>query len=607
MTELEPSAYPAAQVSPKSRFSLIWIIPLTAALIGGWLAFKYYSERGTIITITFDEAAGIETKKTPIRYKDVQVGKVRKLSLTPDLKKVVVTAEIYPEMAENLGNNTRFWVVRPRVTFQGVSGLDTLFSGVHIGIDPGVKSAPLESYSGLSNQPIITTDKKGTRLSLNTDSLGSLDVGSPIYYHKINVGEVTGYSLNTQDGSINIFIYVYEPYDLKIKTNTRFWNASGLEVNLNSSGISARMESITSLLIGGIAFETPSGELGYQLDGETAFKLYESYTLAKDDTQRLNKLFYAMYFEDSLHGLNDDSIVEYGGVKVGKVENILLENTTNSSKIKTLVKVSLRIDKFSNKGDYKEAEQALQNLVSDGLQAQLTVDSLITGAQYISLNLPTNAASFETALNDKENKLFTLLPTSKKHAAIFPTARAKTSLLNFDATEISQELNKAISSVTALINSNDVKKTLQGLASTSESISKITKQLDQEGFSGELVKTLAVAQKTTKEISGLISDTSKTMTSITSATNSLQKDASLSMKTLNNVSNKLQGDVRKTLGNIDRVSVTLDKGLKATLNEDSPLQYRLQQLINDLSEASKSFSVLADTIQRKPNAIILGK
>ena len=600
MTELENSTYPTAQVSPKSRFSLIWIIPLTAALIGGWLIFKYYSERGTIITITFDEAAGIEVKKTPIRYKDVQVGKVKKLSLTPDLKKVVVTAEIYPEMAENLGNNTRFWVVRPRVTFQGVSGLDTLFSGVHIGIDPGIKSAPLESYAGLSTPPIITTDKQGTRLALNTESLGSLDVGSPIYYHKIKVGEVTSYSLNAQDGSIDVFIYVYEPYDQKIKTNTRFWNASGLEVNLNSSGVSARMESITSLLIGGIAFETPEGELGYELDGETAFKLYDSYTLAKDDTQRLNKLFYVMYFEDSLHGLSDDSIVEYGGVKVGKVESILLENIENSSQIKTLVKVSLRIDKFSKKGDHKEAEQVLQNLVSDGLQAQLTVDSLITGAQYISLNLPKGGPPLK-------EELFALLPTSKKHAAIFPTAVAKTSLLNFDATEISQELNKAISSVTALINSDDVKKTLQGLANTSESISKITDKLSKEGFSGELVNTLAEAQKTTKDISALVLDTRKALATISRATNTLQKDASLSMKTFNNVSNKLQGDVRKTLGNIDRVSVTLDKSMKTTLSEDSPLQYRLQQLINDLSEASKSFSVLADTIQRKPNAIILGK
>ena len=603
MTEPENTAYPSAQVAPKSRFSLIWIIPITAALIGGWLIYKYYSERGTIINITFAEAAGIEPNKTPIRYKDVQVGKVKKLSLTPDLKKVRATAEIFPEMAENLGSNTRFWVVRPRITLKGVSGIETLLSGVHIGIDPGIKSEPRENYVGLDNPPIITADKKGTRIALNSQSLGSLEVGSPVYYRKINVGEVTSYSLNPQNDSVNIFIYVYQPYDEKIKSNTRFWNASGLEFNLNASGVSARMESIVSLIVGGIAFETPKNELGRNLDGEVAFKLYASYKLAMDDTQRRNKLFYVMYFDDSLHGLTEDAVIEYNGVRVGKVEKILLEKNDDNTQVKTLVKVSLRIDEFSRKMDVKEAEQTLQNLVADGLKAQLAVDSLITGAQYISLSLPKTPLT----LAQKETGLYTLLPTSAKHAAVFPTTASKTSLLNFDATEISQSLDKAIISLTALINSDDVKKTLNGLAATSESLKHMTVELDKKGFSGEIVETIKVAQKATKEISALILDTRKTMKTIDKATDGLQKDARLSMRTFNNVSNKLQQDMRKTLGNIDRVTVTLNKGLKNTLSEDSALQYRLQQLINNLSEASKSFSVLADTIQRKPNSIILGK
>ncbi len=602
MSNVNSASYPTAQVTPKSRFSLIWIIPITAALIGGWLIFKYYSERGTIITITFDAASGIEAKKTPIRFKDVQVGKVKKLSLTSDLKRVKVTAEIYPEMAGYLGNNTHFWVERPRVTFQGISGLDTLLSGVHIGIDPGSESPPLEHYIGLDNVPIVTTDKKGTRISLNTNSLGSLDIGSPVYYHKINVGEVTSYKLNPQDGGINVFIYIHEPYDLKIKTNTRFWNASGLELNLNASGVSARMESLTSLLIGGISFETPAGERGYELSGETAFKLYDSYKLANDDTQRLNKLFYVMYFDDSLHGLTKDSVIEYAGVKVGKIEDIILEKSENNSKVKTLVKVSLRIDKFSDKDNKEEAEQILRNLVADGLKAQLVIDSLITGAQYISLDFPSTVSSKTSNKN-----IFALLPTEHNKESIFPTTLAQTSLLSFDATEISAELSQAIASVTQLINSDDIKKTLEGLANTSESIGKITTQLEDEGFSGELVKTLEVAQQTTKDISLLIADTRKTMKKITHVSTGLQKDASQSMKTLNNVSNKLQNDISKTLKNIDRVSMTLDKGLKSTLSEDSALQYRLQQLINELSEAAKSFSVLADTIQRKPNSLIIGK
>lgn len=594
--------YPTAQINPTSRFSLIWIIPITAALIAGWLIFKYYDERGTMITITFDEAAGIEAKKTPIRYKDVQVGKVRKLSLSPDLKQVNVTVEIFPDMAKNIGKDTRFWVVKPRVTFQGISGLDTLFSGVHIGMDPGTKPSEnaeaIERYTGLSTPPTVTTGEEGTALILKTTSLGSLDVGSPVYYHKVNVGEVTGYRLNPDNDSIDVSIYVHAPYDKKIRTNTRFWNASGIELELTTAGVSARLESLTSLLIGGIAYETPKDEVGHEImDRFISFKLYSSYKLANDDTQRLNKLFYVMYFDDTLHGLSDDSVIEFGGVKVGKVESILLESAKESTRVKTLVRASLRIDKFSIEGDPEEAEQTLQNLVSDGLRAQLTVDSLITGAQYISLNMPS---SISTSNKEELAKVFTLLPTNISHAAVFPTETAPASLMNFDPGEITQELNRAIVSVTDLINSKDVKKTLKGLASTSENISKITSQLSKKGFSGELVKTLQVAQKTTDDISRLMNDSRKTMNTINGAAGKLQKDVSHTLRTVNNVSNKLQRDTSKTLA-------TLNKGLKSTLSEDSALQYKLQQLINDLGEASNSFSVLADTIQRKPNSVIFGK
>ena len=595
--------FPTAQVTPKARFSLIWIIPITAALIGGWLIVKYYNERGTIITITFDEASGIEEKKTPIRYKDVIVGKVRKLGLTANLKKVKVTAEVFPEMAENLGANTRFWVEKPRVTLKGVSGLDTLLSGVHIGIDPGVKSEPLENYLGLSTPPFITNDKEGTRIALRTENLGSLDVGSPIYYNKINVGEVTSYRLNADTKNIDVFIYVHEPYDNLIKSNTRFWNASGIELEISAAGISTRMESITSLLIGGISFETPKDGVSKEIDGEKAFTLFDSYKIAQENTQLYNKLFYTMYFDDSLHGLTEDSIIEYSGVQVGKVENISLQISDSSSTIKAVVKVSLRIDKFSSKAIAKDAEERLQKLVSEGLQAQLKVGSLLTGAQYISLNIPpTRLITTEKGRNE-----FVLMPTSMENASRFPTTIAQTTLLNFDATAISEELKETLASVKALVNSNDIKKTLSGLADTTQSLSKITAQLERDGFSGELVKTLASAKKTTENINRLMQDAQKAVSTISSATDKLQTDASKSMQTFNNVSNKLQQSAAKTLQGIDQASATLNAGLKSTLSEDSGLQYRLQVLINELSEASKSFSVLADTIQRKPNSVIFGK
>ncbi len=594
---------PTAQIRPKTRFSLIWIIPLTAALIGAWLLFKYYTERGTMIDITFDEAAGIEEKKTPIRYKNVVVGKVKTLGLNTDLNKVKVTAEIFSPMAENLGSNTRFWVVKPRISLQGVSGLDTLLSGVHIGIDPGTKSEPLETYNGLPTPPYITSKKEGTRITLRTDSLGSLDTGSPVYYNKIEVGEVTSYRLSPTTDNIDVFIYVHEPYDKKIKSNTRFWNASGLEVDLNASGVSVRMEALTSLLVGGIAFETPKDGISKEINGERAFTLFESFKVAQDNTQTNNKLLYEMYFEDSLHGLSEDSAIEFSGVKVGKVESIKLVQTEDDSRLKARVSVSLSVDKFSPKEDPKEAERLLRGLVTDGLVAQLTVDSLITGAQFIALNIPADTVK----LKEGEEPKFKLVASNEENIPRFPTTVAKSGLLNFDATEISQELNKTLASVTELVSSNDIKKILSGLATTTGSLGRISQQLDKEGFSGELIATLNNAKKATNDISRLILDSSSAIGKIGNATDQIQKDASQSMRTFNNVANKLQKDVSVTLSSINKASTTMDNSLNATLGEDSGLQYRLQLLINDLSEASKSFSVLADTIQRKPNSVIFGK
>ena len=281
-------------------------------------------------------------------------------------------------------------------------------------------------------------------------------------------------------------------------------------------------------------------------------------------------------------------------MSVGKVESILLKNGLNTLPqnlaIKTVVKVSLRIDKFSPNANKEAAERTLQMLVTEGLQGQLATASLVTGAKYIALN----------KVQGSSTEHYTLKPTSYLNSSIFPTTAAKTSLLNFDAGKITAELNKTLVGINDLIHSNDIKKTLKGLAATSSSLDKMTRQLAKKGFSGELVKTLTHSQKAIKDISALIADSRKTMQSLTHASNKLQKDASHSMKTFSNVSNKLQRDTSKTLSAINHT-------LKSTLSEDSALQYKLQQLMNDLSEASNSFSVLADTIQRKPNSVIIGK
>lgn len=659
---------PKAEIQAKPRFSLIWLIPLIAALIGTWLAYTYYSERGTIITVLFDEASGIEARKTAVKYKDVEVGIVQKLSLSTDLKTVRAQIEIYNEMEDNLGPDTRFWVVSPRITLRGISGLQTLLSGVNIAMDPGPAGRANQQYIGLEQPPRISIQSPGQAFVLSSDRLGSVNIGSPVYYSQIEVGQITGYKLNPDSKKVDVDIFIHAPYHKEIRTNTRFWNASGFELDVSTEGISARLESLTSFLIGGVAFETNFQEPGYPIDGKSAFKLYNSFKLAHEDTTPENKLVYTMYFKDSLYGLNGGSPVNFQGVKVGQVEKITLLRSPNNDGIRTQVEAALHVDKLSNSANQREAEKLLQSLVEQGLRAQLVSSSLVTGAKYIAL----------TTLSDKQQGQKNLASLSEDYAIIFPTIGAKQSLISFDPSSVVDELNNTLRTANDLIGSDDVKSMLKGLAATSNNIGIITTQLEKQGISGEVMTLLKEASKTATSIQLALSDARKTMGTIDTVTQALQQDASKAMidarvmmqsagravtsisgtastlqkdtskalidaRTLIQTANKstgaitgnidtlqkdaskvmldarvmmqkvgnsvteLQQDTSKTLLGVNKATGTLERGIKATLSEDSALQYRLQQLINDLSEAASSFSVLADTLQRKPNSLILGK
>ncbi|PID45685.1 MAG: hypothetical protein CSB47_07795 [Proteobacteria bacterium] len=684
---------PEAEVTKKPRFSLVWFIPLVAALIAGWLAYKYYSERGTFIVITFDQASGIEARRTMVKYKDVDVGIVRKVGLSPDLKTVRVTVEIYNDMEKNLGPETQFWIVSPRVTLRGVSGLQTLLSGINIGMEPGIAGPNKKEYEGLTQPPTVSIQSDGIALVLSTDRLGSLDIGSPVYYRQLNAGQVTGYHLNPDTQKVDVDIFVNAPYHKKILTNTRFWNASGFEVDLTTQGVNARLESLTSLLIGGIAFETDEKEVGYPLDGRNTFKLYNSFHQAKEDTSGNNKLKYVMYFEDTLHALYEGAPVKYQGIKLGQVEKILLSPNPETGSIRTQVHAALHVDKLSANSNRLDAEKLLQSLVEKGLRAQLVSHSILTGTQFISLTMtPQTGENFTT-----------LVKLNDHYASIFPSIKAKPSLTQFDPSDITKQLNAALKSATQLLGSNDLKQTLKSLASTSQSIDTITRELAEQGISGEVTQLLAEASKTAKSLQLALGDARKVMGTVDNATKTLQKDASRAMidarvmmqnagKAATSISSRvgklqkdastamidarvmmqsagkaatsisgavgtlqkdtstalidvrklsqqlnkstgvlekdiskaiidarvmmqnvgksvvrLQKDTSRTLGGINKATHTVERSINATLSEDSALQYRFQQLINDLSEAANSFTVLADTLQRKPNSLILGK
>src|SRR5262250_2789623 len=241
----------------QTRISMVWVIPIFAAIVAIGIAIQRIMSEGPTITIIFKAAEGVEAGKTFIKYKDVNIGQVTKVQLSPDYSKVELTAKIDKSAEGLMVEDAKFWVVSARVTLSGVSGLGTLLSGNFVGFEVGRSKTAQRRFTGLEVPPIITGDQPGRRFVLRADNLGSLGVGSPIYYRRILAGQVIGYDLASDAKQVDIKIFVNSPYDRYVLPETRFWNASGIDVSLGAGGLDVRTQSLVALLAGGLAFDSP--------------------------------------------------------------------------------------------------------------------------------------------------------------------------------------------------------------------------------------------------------------------------------------------------------------------------------------------------------------
>jgi paraquat-inducible protein B len=388
---------PEAAAVPKRQLSLqlVWIIPIVAALIGGWLAVKAIRERGPTITISFKTAEGIDTGKTTIQYKDVDIGEVRGITLSDDGSRVIATAKVDKEAEKFLIEDTRFWVVRPRIAGGQASALGTLLSGSYIGVDPGDSDKLRHHFVGLEIPPLITTDRRGRVFTLHAEDLGSLDIGQPVYFRHFQVGEVTGYKLDEDGKGVTVRIFVDAPYDREVRTETRFWNASGINLTLDAGGIQLRTQSLISILIGGIAFETPPDS-----QDTPRAAMHTAFTLFEDQAQAMQRRAgevekYVLYFTDSLHGLSVGAPVEFNGIELGEVTSLQAEWDKDAQTFRFPVYIAYYPNRLG--AQYREAakraraieggrEKVLNALVEHGLRAQLKSGNLVTGQLYVALD-----------------------------------------------------------------------------------------------------------------------------------------------------------------------------------------------------------------------------
>jgi paraquat-inducible protein B len=384
---------PEAVVARRWRFlpELIWTIPIVAVLVGGWLAIKAISARGPTITITFRDAAGIAAGKTKIRYRDVEVGEVRDIGFSPDRATVVVTAELIRKAAPWMVDDTRFWVVRARIAAAEVSGLETLLSGAYIGVDVGTSKHPRSDFRGLEEEPVVSGGTPGRAFVARGER--AVGAGSPIFFRHLQVGQVTTSDLDPDGRQVSIGMFVRAPFDRFVTTDTRFWESSGIRASLDTSGVKLDVESVLTLLLGGISFE-PGPEAADVAPAQAGhrFVLFRSRDEAMSPPGAETE-DYALRFRQSAHGLAVGAPVELRGLAFGEVTGIGLDYDPASLDFVTRVMVRMYPGRLHARLRHGSAEQRpetaqarLQRLVNQGLRAQLRSGSLLTGQRFVALD-----------------------------------------------------------------------------------------------------------------------------------------------------------------------------------------------------------------------------
>lgn len=384
----------------RTRLSVVWLIPIVAAAAGAWVAVTRILGEGPKVTIVLDSAEGLEAGKTKIEYNGVQVGTVTEIRLSDDHQRVIATAQMAPKTEEFLVEDTKFWVVRPRISGASVTGLGTLVSGSYLDMEIGESKKARRHFEALKVPPVVTGNAPGRFFVLETPDLGSLDNGTPVYFRRLKVGEIASYELEKDGRSFRVKAFVRAPYDQYVTPNTRFWHASGIDLSLSASGLNVQTESLVSILIGGVAFETPAtGPALAPAEEDTTFTLFsdrkQAFMPAAQDPQT-----YVAVFDEPVRGLAAGAPVEFRGIEIGQVVDV-----TGHLDPKTLefsVPVTLRLDaaRFGvqigdiGAGVDREAmrRKLVDSLVSRGVRAQLRTGSLLTGSLYVALDFFPDAA-----------------------------------------------------------------------------------------------------------------------------------------------------------------------------------------------------------------------
>lgn len=501
----------------KSRFSMIWLLPFIAFIIGMGLVYHQWQNRGVHIVIVFENAEGLEAKKTKVKFRNVDIGTVKSVRFSGDGSGIEATVEINRDMQRFLQADTQFWVVRPRIGSDGISGFGTLLSGAYITVEPGKSPYYKERFKGLEIPPISSPTDAGLKLTLLSNGGKSLQEGNPIIYRGFEVGAVETVDFDVKSRQVSYGIFIRSPFDSLITTNTHFWNSGGFTVTANTAGLTVDFASLESFMSGGVQFDIPADlELGRPIAESRAYTLYPSKNSITEN-RTYDYLEYVILVDDSIGGLEIGAAVEYRGIRIGRVHRPYLgfhqTNLINPDETRIAIVIHVEPKRITQNDGYTKEwfDKQFRGWLKQGLAASLETASYITGSLKVSLDqtnemnqeieyfgrytvIPSAQSGFASILG-KTDKLLSKLESLPLEELLKSTQQAvvsaNTTMLSAnDAVLATQSVLEAVETTLS-----EARETMQGLQPNSPIYQKLETNLQ------ELERTLNIMQPFLQEIS----------------------------------------------------------------------------------------------------------
>jgi paraquat-inducible protein B len=537
-------------------FSLIWVVPIIAILVAGFLFWRNITQEGPSITLTFQTADGLTAGQTKVRHKAVELGTVERIDLAPDMSHVIVSVRMRAAAARVLTDNAKFWVVRARFTPGNISGLETIVSGSYIELDPGMQgSASKRQFVGLEAPPAVRSDEPGRTFVLTTGRLGSISTGSLVVYRDITVGEVLGHDQVQPGKPITVHIFIRAPYDQYVHEGSFFWNESGFRINVGADGFQVQVESLQAVLAGALAFDTPPEARSSPIaQANYEFRLFPDEATGRASHYK-TRIPFIVHFSGSVRGLAPGASVELLGMQIGNVTSVNLSVNPSLSTIDVPVHLEIQPERFMSlpAPNQQELLNSLQRLVDHGLRAQLKSANLLTGQLVVALDFFPSAPPARVSVEGNDIVLPSQPGDIENITRTLSDVAAKLKAMPLD--DIANNINATLKAVSGLANGPDIKSALHSLSSAMDGAQDLVKRLD-EGLTPAL-------------------------------------------KRLPDIAEQLQAAATR----VNHLAGSTDAGY----GDNSQFKRDLTRLLSQVNDAARSIRLLADFLDQHPEALVRGR